>query len=395
MDASGLLSGLILAGLLFAYTNISLWQHLPHPQRDPAAGPQILALFHLGFTVAVAISAMALFFSLSWMTWPLATVFAAILLGLLIVLRWLSRYLASNRPAIALFFVPPLHRLPLGNLIRRETTKFGQDLSSEMSSNGNGSLNQDLDSVVVSGEHTMLDERERTMIKAVLRLDEYNARDIMVPRVDIIAADLEDDLSSVVNRMLQSGHSRLPVYKETMDNVVGVIYSRRLTPLLNTEPPWPSLEELMLEPFFVPETKRLVELLSEFQRRRVQLALVVDEHGGIEGLVTLEDLLEEIVGEIEDEFSTYKEPHITSTEDGKLIVDAGTSLNDLEEFVFLKFQQTDVDTIGGLVYSTLGKMPQAGDEVVYKGLRIKVLSIMGRRLRKLQLALEPEGKTGQ
>ena len=395
MDASGLLSGLILAGLLFAYTNISLWQYLPHPQRDPAAGPQILALFHLGFTVAVAISAMALFFSLSWMTWPLATVFAAILLGLLIVLRWLSRYLASNRPAIALFFVPPLHRLPLGNFIRRETTKFGQDLSSDMSSNGNGSLNQDLDSVVVSGEHTMLDERERTMIKAVLRLDEYNARDIMVPRVDIIAADLEDDLSSVVNRMLQSGYSRLPVYKETMDNVVGVIYSRRLTPLLNTEPPWPSLEELMLEPFFVPETKRLVELLSEFQRRRVQLALVVDEHGGIEGLVTLEDLLEEIVGEIEDEFSTYKEPHITSTEDGKLIVDAGTSLNDLEEFVFLKFQQTDVDTIGGLVYSTLGKMPQAGDEVVYKGLRIKVLSIMGRRLRKLQLALEPEGKTGQ
>ena len=395
MDASGLLSGLILAGSLFAYINISLWQHLPHPQRDPAAGPQILALFHLGFTVAVAISAMALFFSLSWMTWPLAAVFAAILLGLLIVLRRLSMYLASNRPAIALFFVPLLHRLPLGNLIRRETTKFGQDLSSEMSTNGNSSLNQDLEAVVVSGEHTMLDERERTMIKAVLRLDEYNARDIMVPRVDIIAADLEDDLSSVVNRMLQSGHSRLPVYKETMDNVVGVIYSRRLTPLLNTEPPWPSLEELMLEPFFVPETKRLVELLSEFQRRRVQLALVVDEHGGIEGLVTLEDLLEEIVGEIEDEFSTHKEPHITSTEDGKLIVDAGISLNDLEEFVFLKFQQTDVDTIGGLVYSTLGKMPQAGDEVVYKGLRIKVLSIMGRRLRKLQLALEPEGKTGQ
>ena len=264
-----------------------------------------------------------------------------------------------------------------------------------MSVNGNGPLNQDLEAVVVSGEHTMLDERERTMIKAVLRLDEYNARDIMVPRVDIIAADLEDDLSSVVNRMLESGHSRLPVYKETIDNVVGVIYSRRLMPLLNTEPPWPSLEELMLEPFFVPETKRLVELLSEFQRRHVQLALVVDEHGGTEGLVTLEDLLEEIVGEIEDEFSPHKEPHITTTEDGKLIVDAGISLNDLEEFVFLKFEEMDVDTIGGLVYSTLGKMPQAGDEVVYKGLRIKVLSIMGRRLRKLQLALEPEGKTSK
>ncbi len=244
--------------------------------------------------------------------------------------------------------------------------------------------------VVGAEAHSELDERERSMIRSILKLDEYNARDVMVPRMDIVSVDVKDDLSSVVNRMLDSGHSRLPVYRETIDDVVGVIYSRRLMPLLNTEQPWPSLKELMLEPFFVPETKRLAELLTEFQGRRVQLALVVDEHGGTEGLVTLEDLLEEIVGEIEDEFSKEKGPIVTTTEDGEFIVDAGLSLNDLEELVDARFDEAEVDTIGGIVYSILDKMPKPGDEVVYEGLRIKVLTTMGRRLRKLLLVVEPQ-----
>ena len=248
----------------------------------------------------------------------------------------------------------------------------------------------ELELVVGAEADSELDERERSMIRAVLRLDDYNARDVMVPRMDIVSVDVKDDVSSVVNRMLESGHSRLPVYRETIDDVMGVIYSRRLMPLLNTEPPWPSLEELMLEPFFVPETKRLGELLTEFQGRHVQMALVVDEHGGTEGLVTLEDLLEEIVGEIEDEFSKEKGPIVTTTADGGLIVDAGLSLNDLEELVDARFDEAEVDTIGGIVYSILDKMPKPGDEVVYEGLRIKVLTTMGRRLRKLLLAVEPQ-----
>ena len=248
----------------------------------------------------------------------------------------------------------------------------------------------EVEAVVAAEADGEIDERERSMIRAILRLDDYNARDVMVPRMDIVSVDVKDDLSSVVNRMLESGHSRLPVYRETIDEVVGVVYSRRLMPLLNTEPPWPPLEELMLEPFFVPETKRLDELLTEFQGRHVQMALVVDEHGGTEGLVTLEDLLEEIVGEIEDEFSPSRSPTVTPTADGGLIVDAGLSLNDLEELVDARFDKAEVDTIGGVVYSILDKMPKPGDEVVYEGLRIKVLTTMGRRLRKLLLAVEPQ-----
>ena len=330
------------------------------------------------------------------MTWPLATAFAFALLSLLIALRWMSGYLASNHPRTVLFVTSPLHRLSSFALMKSGSTKLGGDIAfgkTNRGVNGDGSIPQGVEAVMISEEHETLDERERSMIRSILRLDEYNARDIMVPRVDIVAADLEDSLADVANRMLESGHSRLPVYRETIDNVTGIIHSRDLLPLLNMKAPWPSLEKLLREPFFVPETKRLDELLSEFQKLRVQMALVVDEHGGIEGLVTLEDLLEEIVGEIEDEFSTTEEPQIAPTDDGKLIVDARISLNDLEEFVPLKFDQADVDTIGGLVYSTLGKMPQAGDEVVYDGLRIKVLSTVGRRMRKLQLTPELGEKT--
>ncbi len=379
MDASGLLSGLVLAGSLLTFTYTSLRQALASANTNPKTEPQLLALLRLGAAVSMGISGVALLFSLSWMTWPLAAAFSVALLALLILIRLLCGLIASKRPAVALFLTSPLHRLTAGP----------GGAAPQLQTNGGHSLPQDLESVMASEEHTVLDERERSMIRSILRLGEFNARDIMAPRLDVVAVDLEDNLTAVINRMLVSGHSKLPVYRETIDNVVGVIYSRRLMPLLNTEPPWPPLSELIMEPFFVPETKRLDELLAEFQKRRVQMAIVIDEHGGTEGLVTIEDLLEEIVGEIEDEFSTSTAPQISREDNGNLIVDAGTSLNDLEDLVPLDLHQTDVDTIGGLVYSALGKIPQVGDEVMYKGLRIKVLSTMGRRLTKLLLAPAP------
>ena len=366
MDETGLSSGLILAAALLAYAGVGLWWGVLRRAEIP---PWMDAL-RLGLVLAIAFSAVALFFSLSWMTWFFAALFGLALLALLAGFDFLLRHLAPSKS--------------------RNANGLKESSSSIQSEGPEGLGGTNVEAMVGEEAHGELDERERSMIRAILRLDDYNARDVMVPRMDIVSVDVEDDIAGVVNRMLESGHSRLPVYRETIDEVVGVIYSRRLMPLLNTQPPWPPLAELMLEPFFVPETKRLGELLTEFQGRRVQMALVVDEHGGTEGLVTLEDLLEEIVGEIEDEFSPSKSPTATPTADGGLIVDAGLSLNDLEELVNAKFDEAEVDTIGGVVYSILDKMPKPGDEVVYQGLRIKVLTTMGRRLRKLLLAVEPQ-----
>ena len=375
MDDSGLSSGLVLVAALLAYAGVGLKRGM---LRD-AGTPRWLEMLRVGTITAVAVSATAFLFSISWMTWLWVALLGLALWALLAALDVLSAHLTSNG------------RLKFPAFQRgRKLAGSMESAASNQADGGEVLWSHELELVVGAEADSELDERERSMIRAVLRLDDYNARDVMVPRMDIVSVDVKDDVSSVVNRMLESGYSRLPVYRETIDDVVGVIYSRRLMPLLNTEPPWPSLEELMLEPFFVPETKRLGELLTEFQGRHVQMALVVDEHGGTEGLVTLEDLLEEIVGEIEDEFSKEKGPIVTTTADGGLIVDAGLSLNDLEELVDAKFDEAEVDTIGGIVYSILDKMPKPGDEVVYEGLRIKVLTTMGRRLRKLLLAVDPQ-----
>lgn len=366
MDESGLSSGLVLAAALLAYAGVGLRRRM----LKGADSPLWLDMARVAVIIAVAVSVTAFLFSLEWMTWLRAAFFTLAALAFL--------------AAMDLFIVSP------ASSRSRKANGLSESASPTQSDGQEGLAGPNVEVMVGEEAHGELDERERSMIRSILRLDEYNARDVMVPRMDIVSVDVKDNLSDVVNRMLESGHSRLPVYRETIDEVVGVIYSRRLMPLLNTEPPWPPLEELMLEPFFVPETKRLAELLTEFQGRHVQMALVVDEHGGTEGLVTLEDLLEEIVGEIEDEFSPSKSPTATPTPDGGLIVDAGLSLNDLEELVDASFDKAEVDTIGGVVYSILDKMPKPGDEVVYEGLRIKVLSTMGRRLRKLLLDIEPQ-----
>jgi CBS domain containing-hemolysin-like protein len=355
-----------LAAALLAYAGVGLRRRM----LKGADSPPWLDMARVAVIVAIAVSVTAFLFSLEWMTWLRAAFFTLAAFAFL--------------AAMDLFIVSP------ASSRSRKANGLSESASATQSDGQEGLAGPNVEVMVGEEAHGELDERERSMIRSILRLDDYNARDVMVPRMDIVSVDVKDNLSDVVNRMLESGHSRLPVYRETIDEVVGVIYSRRLMPLLNTEPPWPPLEELMLEPFFVPETKRLGELLTEFQGRHVQMALVVDEHGGTEGLVTLEDLLEEIVGEIEDEFSPSKSPTATPTPDGGLIVDAGLSLNDLEELVDASFDKAEVDTIGGVVYSILDKMPKPGDEVVYEGLRIKVLSTMGRRLRKLLLDIEPQ-----
>lgn len=270
-------------------------------------------------------------------------------------------------------------------------TEFESGLMNGNKTNGLQGMQTDfkteetIQTVITEEAQATLDAREQSMIHSILKLDQFNARDIMIPRVDITAIELSNGFAEVAQLMLESGHSRLPVFQDTMDTVVGVVHSRDLLSLLNSSEPRPPLDQIMRKPFFVPETKRLDEMLTEFQRTRMHMALVVDEHGGIEGLVTLEDLLEEIVGEIEDEFSTMPDSHIIYAEDGSLLVDARISLNDLREHVTIRLSGTEVDTIGGLVYSELGKMPHTGDEVEYDGLTITVLSTIGRRLGHLKI----------
>jgi Mg2+/Co2+ transporter CorC len=394
VDDSGLSSGiaLVISLLVLAYARLL----------EAAPGGKSARTLHAAFSAplksapyfAVAATAALFFYSFDWMSWPLA---ALLFLGLLFLSAGIrvgvDKFIQHN-PRKALALASPWRRAAARN---HENNGGGQTVNLDMPVQDLPLEGEDEeeDVVIVADQRVELDQRERSMIRSILELDEYTARDIMVPRVDIVAVEASDSVADVARLMLDRGHSRLPVYRETIDNIVGVVHSRDMLSLLVSPAPAPPLEKLWRQAYFVPDSKKLDHLLADFQKLRVQMALVVDEHGGIAGLVTLEDLLEEIVGEIEDEYSPATTPRVMRADNGDLIVDARVSLYDLEEYLPLSADELDVDTIGGLVYSQLGKIPQAGDEVSMDGLRIRVMSTVGRRLGKLRVIPQPPAQVNK
>ena len=231
-----------------------------------------------------------------------------------------------------------------------------------------------------------IDEREARMIRGVVRQDKTVAREIMVPRVDVVAAELGTSVADLAALMVEGGHSRIPIYQEDLDHIVGIAYSRDLLRHIAPDPTGPdrSVESVIRPPMLIPESKTLEELLGEFKVRRVQMAIVVDEYGGVSGLVTIEDLLEEIVGEIEDEFDVG-ESEVQRINNDEFVMDARVNVDQLDDLFDVAVEGEGFDTLGGFVYQRLGKIPSPGDVVEYDGLRIEVISTSGRRLKNLRV----------
>jgi CBS domain containing-hemolysin-like protein len=205
----------------------------------------------------------------------------------------------------------------------------------------------------------------------------------MVPRIDIEALDVSETIDDAMRLIVDKGFSRIPLYDDTIDNVVGIVYAKDLLRCV-TEGRRPSLKEVARPPYFIPESKRVDELLDELRQSKVHIAIVVDEYGGTAGLVTIEDLLEEIVGEIQDEYDREEAP-IERINETEAILDARVGIETLTElFGFETDDQQDYDTVGGFVYHKLGKVPVAGDEVRVDGLTLRVLSVIGRRIKKVR-----------
>ena len=227
-------------------------------------------------------------------------------------------------------------------------------------------------------------EHERRMIQSILELDSTTAREIMTPRVDLVALPADAKPAEFMEAMSTRGHSRIPVYDGTVDHIVGVIYARDYLKATSTPGPTPSLKDLARSTLFVPETKRLNELLKEFQQAHVHIAIVVDEYGGTAGIVTIEDLLEEIVGELSDEFA-HEEPQVQVVSDSQAVVHARTGLDTLNDLFGSSLQSEDVDTVGGFLFGLLGKMPAVGDKRSADGLQFEVAELIGRRIRKVRV----------
>ena len=335
---------------------------------------------------AVILSGLALVQSVvttDW--WPIAFMSIGLLAGFFLIDR-AAGFLVKRYPGLS----RPWTRTGQNN--GRSAGRRTLAVNSQ-TSNGNGSgrpatgmTAAELEEPAITEEElTSLDHRDREMLRSIIRLDATTVREVMVPRLDMAAVEADASLKAVAETMVSRGHSRLPVYEETIDRILGIIHSRDVIASLVLSKSKESLRELVRPAFIVPETKRVDDLLEELQERRTQIAIVVDEYGGTEGLVTMEDVLEEIVGEIEDEFSRSRDAQVMHQPDGTVLVDASVSTEDVDEIFGTSIDGTEVDTVGGYVYHSLGRIPQAGDIVETGHLHIEVVSMLGRRLRKLRI----------
>jgi putative hemolysin len=240
-------------------------------------------------------------------------------------------------------------------------------------------------------EQGTIEAEEEQMIGAVLELGEQRAHEVMVARVDMVALPVEASLGDIVETIVSEGHSRIPVYEDSIDNIIGMLYAKDLLPYLVGEDRPPSIRRLLRTPLFVPESMLVDDLLRSLQRRRVHIAVVLDEHGGTAGLLTIEDLLEEIVGEIQDEYDE-EEPMIVPLGELEARIDGRTDVDDMLEHFGTSLDgddQEEFDTVGGLVYHYIGGVPAVGDAVEVDGLRITVEATDGRRVRTVHVVHTP------
>jgi putative hemolysin len=240
-------------------------------------------------------------------------------------------------------------------------------------------------------EQGTIEAEEEQMIGGVLELGEQRAHEVMVARVDMVTLEADASLDQIVETIVSEGHSRIPVYEDNIDNVIGMLYAKDLLPYLVGEDRTPSIRTLLRTPLFVPESMLVDDLLRSLQRRRVHIAIVLDEHGGTAGLVTIEDMLEEIVGEIQDEYDE-EDPMIVPLADDAARIDGRAGVDDMLEHFDTALDgddQEEFDTVGGLVYHHIGGVPSVGDTVEVEGLKITVEATDGRRVRTVHVVHTP------
>ena len=245
--------------------------------------------------------------------------------------------------------------------------------------------------VTVGEEEGIIEEEEREMIHGIIEIGDMNVREVMVPRIDIVAVEVRKPISEIVTMILKHGHTRIPVYEDTIDHIVGVAYAKDLL-RHNLKPARNGgngdLRRIVRKPYFVPENKNLSEFLHEMREHRVHMAIVIDEHGQTAGLVTIEDVIEEIVGPIRDEYDAQEEEEIQFLAPNEALLDAKVSLNDAREELGLRLEAEDVDSLGGYIYSRVGTIPKSGEVIDADGAVMTVVSVRGQRIGKVRVRAE-------
>lgn len=239
---------------------------------------------------------------------------------------------------------------------------------------------------VVEAGHTggTIEDEEKEMIYSVLQLGETYVSEVMVPRIDVIAIEINGTLDEAGKLFTNTGFSRIPVYEGSLDNIRGLLYAKDLLAYWSREDHPMTIKQMMRPAYFVPETKRADELLKELQVKKIHLAIVVDEYGGTAGMVTIENLIEEIIGDIQDEYDMNEEAEYTRMTDDLYIVDASIDLDDFNDLLDVELPTDENDTLGGYIYSHFGRIPLVDEVIELEDIHLKVLLVDGRRIRKVE-----------
>lgn len=229
-------------------------------------------------------------------------------------------------------------------------------------------------------------EYDKKMIINIIQLSNISVKEVMVPRVDVVSIDTNSDIKDIIKIVAEKGHSRLPVYENNnIDNIIGILHSKDLLKYFTKESDF-NISKIVREPLFVPESKMINDLLIELREKRNHLALVVDEYGGMSGIICLEDIIEKIVGDIQDEFDNEAD-EIQRLDENTYLINPRISLEDLNERLNTNFNEEEIDTLGGIIFMALGKIPTKNETINYNGYKFTIESISGRKIKKVKMEI--------
>ena len=251
--------------------------------------------------------------------------------------------------------------------------------------------NRNKETIVDHESLTDLNSEEKGMIQGIVELSGTTIKEVIIPRIDVVFIDAETEKGVLFEILDQSGHSRFPVYSETIDNVIGVLYVKDLLGFLIKNEPF-KIRDVMRKAYFVPESMKLDSLLKEFKHRRVHIAIAVDEYGGVSGIVCMEDIIEEIVGDIQDEFDN-EEDDILEIEQNTYLCDARVDIEDLNEHIKKDLPDDKFDTLGGFVFDLFGKIPVRYEKISYENLDFIIQSVDGHKIKTVKVVVNEQGNT--
>jgi putative hemolysin len=352
--------------------------------------PRLKASFYLSLVIERLLFGGVILIYLAQLSPPIS---AVIMIGCLVLaavllffLGWIVEDIVNRDPAGWVVRLTPFARvlvMIMSPLVWLPISWFSQTGDQ---TDGSSLLADELKTLVDAGEQEgVLELGEGKMISSIFDMGNTLAREIMVPRIDILALDIATPIQQAIDAFLGSGHSRVPVYEETIDNIIGLLYAKDLLRLWREGKGDEDLRELLRPAYFIPEAKKVNELLAELQAQRVHMAIVVDEYGGVAGLVTLEDIVEEILGEIQDEFDQAEELPYQQINDDEYVFQGKIDLDEINELLESNLPKDDAATLGGYIYSQLGRVPTAGETVKAGPLLLTVENVSGRRIRKVRV----------